>query len=202
MDLPDGRSEPPAPRRSGAPRLAAQGELWAGAAPVSAPPPAAAASDGGVARFDYFLSEPDTTNNRMALRSAIAALDLAAPLGAARLAFVSDSAYVVRGMNEWVPAWKARGWRRKGGPIENLDLWRELDRRAEERRAAGRFLEWRWVRGHAGHPKNEYANLLATRAAAEQGASAGLVPSGFAAWLTAERERGRYLRFDPDGELR
>jgi len=182
-----------------------QGELWdgppapaAGSAPAAAPPP----SDtplGGLERFDYFLAEPDTTNNRMALRSAIAALELVAPFGAAPLTFVTDSSYVVRGMNEWVHAWRARGWRRKGGPIENLDLWRELDRLAERRRAAEWSFTWVWVRGHAGHAKNEYANFLATRAAADQRTSPGLAPSGFAAWLEAERARGRYLRFDPDG---
>jgi len=151
----------------------------------------------GIQRFDYFLSEPDTTNNRMALRSAIAALDLVAPLGIGRLSFVTDSNYIVLGMTQWVRSWRARGWRRKGGPIENLDLWRALVERADRRR-----IGWRWVRGHAGHPKNEYANVLATRAAAEQGFSGGLVPSAFPAWLDAERSRGRYARFDPDGDLR
>jgi len=174
-----------------------QGDLWGAAeagrdeAPVAAP----GASD--IQRFDYFLSEPDTTNNRMALRSAIVALELAAARGPADIRFVTDSNYIVLGMTEWVAAWRSRGWRRKGGAIENLDLWQEL---AE--RAAGRRIAWRWVRGHAGHAKNEYANDLATRAAAAQSASDGLVPSGFAAWLAAERERGRYARFDPDADLR
>lgn len=163
---------------------AVQGELWASAA-------------GGIARFDYFLSEPDTTNNRMALRSAIEALHLAAARGAADIRFVTDSNYVVLGMTAWVGSWRARGWRRKGGAIENLDLWQALAERAE-----GRRIAWEWVRGHAGHVKNEYANHLATRAAAEQSASGGLVPSGFGAWLEAERARGRYVRYDPDADLR
>jgi ribonuclease HI len=152
---------------------------------------------GAVERLDYFLSEPDTTNNRMALRSAIAALDLIAGPGTADLTFVTDSNYIVLGMTRWVGAWRARGWRRKGGAIENLDLWHDLIQRAE-----GRPIAWRWVRGHAGHAKNEYANALATRAAGAQTASAGLVPSGFPAWLEQERARGRYLAFDPDGDLR
>jgi ribonuclease HI len=150
-----------------------------------------------VERLDYYLSEPDTTNNRMALRSAIAALDLVAARGPAGLAFVTDSNYIVLGMTQWVPAWRARGWRRKGGAIENLDLWRELVEKAE-----GRHIAWSWVRGHAGHAKNEYANALATGAAAAQSASAGLAPSGFAAWLESERARGRYLAYDPDADLR
>jgi len=173
-----------------------QGDLWAATAPV----PGRRADDvppGGIQRFDFFLSEPDTTNNRMALRSAIAALDLLAPFGVERLRFVTDSNYIVLGMTRWVAAWRARGWRRKGGPIENLDLWQELCERSE-----GRPVDWRWVRGHAGHAKNEYANDLATRAAAEQSTSGGLAPSGFPAWLAAERARGRYARFDPDADLR
>jgi ribonuclease HI len=102
--------------------------------------------------------------------------------------FVSDSQYLVRGVAEWLPGWKARGWRRKTGAIENLELWRELDEALQRHR-----VETVWVRGHAGHPRNEYANHLATRAAKELTRSGGLVPSGFDAWLAAERERGRYL---------
>ena len=158
---------------------------------------------GGIERRDFFIHAPATTNNRMALRSAIAALELSAPLGAGALTFVTDSNYIVLGMTKWVSAWRARGWRRKGGPIENLDLWQALEaRRASHERAAGRPIDWRWVKGHAGHAKNEYANHLATRAAADQSASGGLAPSGFFGWLEGERARGRYARFDPDGDLR
>jgi len=149
---------------------------------------------GAVNRSDFVLSEPDTTNNRMALRSAIGALEM---LGAAghgpAIHFVSDSNYVVQGMNAWVSAWRARGWRRQGGAVENLDLWQHLD--ALRLRLD---VRWTWVRGHAGHVKNEYANDLATRAAREQLDSRGLVPSGFEDWLARERERGRYLGYDPD----
>ena len=133
----------------------------------------------------------------MALRSAIAALDLLAPRGTADIRFVSDSNYIVQGMTTWVRSWRARGWRRKGGAIENLDLWQAL-----VERATGRRIAWEWVRGHAGHAKNEYANHLATRAAAEQSTSDGLVPSRFAEWLEAERTKGRYARYDPDADLR
>ncbi|OGT94710.1 MAG: hypothetical protein A2083_06515 [Gemmatimonadetes bacterium GWC2_71_9] len=141
----------------------------------------------GVVRRDYFVSEPDTTNNRMALRSAIVALELLGAKGRAlHIEFVSDSNYLVQGMSEWVHAWRARGWRRKGGEIENLDLWHELVELAERH-----DVTWKWVRGHAGHPKNEYANHLAQMAAREQLDSGGLVKSGFAVWLAAEREKGR-----------
>jgi ribonuclease HI len=142
----------------------------------------------GWERRDYWLSEPDTTNNRMALRSAIEVLRALRRRCAVHL--VSDSQYLVKGIREWLPAWKARGWTRKGGPIENLELWRELD--AE---LARHEVRPRWVRGHAGHPENEYVDLLATRAAKEQSASAGLTPSHFAAWLDEQRGRGRFIDY-------
>jgi ribonuclease HI len=157
----------------------------------------ARAASGHVERRDYFLAESDTTNNRMALRSAIAALELLSARGrSADVVFVSDSSYLVQGMREWVSAWRARGWRRKTGAIENLDLWRELVAVAERH-----DVTWRWVRGHAGHAKNEYANHLATGAAADQRHSGGLVPSLFAAWLSAERSKGKYLDYDPDADV-
>jgi ribonuclease HI len=94
-------------------------------------------------------------------------------------------------MTEWLRGWKARGWKRKGGPIENLDLWKVLDRAAESH-----GVTWEWVRGHAGHPKNEYANHLATEAARLQSDSGGLRESGFVPWLDKQREtRERYLDY-------
>jgi ribonuclease HI len=144
---------------------------------------------GAWVRRDYWLSEPATTNNRMALRSAITGL--AALRRPCAVVFTSDSQYLVKGMSEWVAGWESRGWKRKTGTIENLALWQEL-----VRTAATHHVQWRWVRGHAGHPQNEYANDLATRAAREQSSSGGLVDSGFAAWLEQEREqRNRYFDF-------
>ena len=142
---------------------------------------------GSVTRLDYWVSEPATTNNRMALRSAIEGLR-ALPPGppARRVLFTSDSRYLVDGMTSWVYDWARRGWRRKGGAIENLALWQTLVNEARPHHVA-----WRWVRGHAGHPQNEYANWLATRAAARQTRSPGAVESGFAEWLVAERNKGR-----------
>ena len=148
-------------------------------------------------RRDFWVAERDTTNNRMALTSAIVGLGyLRRPC---RVRFVSDSQYLVKGMNEWVRGWEARGWRRKGGEVENVELWKEALRVAERHE-----VEWIWVRGHAGHPKNEYANFLAVRAAESQEESGGLVASGFEAWLEEQREtRERYLdyfEFAPPGE--
>ncbi|MBI4545204.1 MAG: ribonuclease HI [Gemmatimonadetes bacterium] len=140
-------------------------------------------------RRDYWVSEPATTNNRMALRSAIEGLRaLHAPC---RVVFTSDSQYLVRGMREWVQGWIRRGWKRKGGLLENEQLWRELVAQAARHR-----VEWQWVRGHAGHPQNEYANHLAQRAARTQDESGGAKPSGLSAWLEEQRGRGRYLDFD------
>jgi ribonuclease HI len=147
--------------------------------------------DGAWERRDYWVSEPDTTNNRMALRSALEALRSLKRRCVVH--FISDSQYLVKGISEWLPGWKRRGWRRQGGPIENLALWQELDAAL-----ANQDLRPRWVRGHAGHPRNEYANHLATTAARERTSSGGLVPSGFDDWLARERERGRYLDFRED----
>ena len=139
-------------------------------------------------RRDYALFEPDTTNNRMAILSAIAGLSsLKRPCD---VVFTSDSQYLVRGMTEWVHGWARKGWKRKGGPIENLALWRRLVDEARRHR-----VEWRWVKGHAEHPKNEYANELATGTASSRVSLAGLVPSGFEAWIAAQQDKGRFPEF-------
>ena len=149
-------------------------------------------------RRDYALFEPDTTNNRMAIRSAIAGLaSLKRPCD---IVFTSDSQYLVRGMTEWVHVWARNGWKRKGGPIENLALWRRLVDEARRHR-----VEWLWVKGHAEHPKNEYANDLATSTAKDGTPLDGLVPSGFEAWIEAEQENGRFPEFfdvPPDDPFR
>ncbi len=148
----------------------------------------------GIARLDCFISSPATTNNRMARSGAIAVLQLRARKEKRlRLLLVSDSEYLVKGIREWVPAWTARNWTRKGGAIENLHLWQAL-----VQSVALHDAQFTWVRGHAGHLKNEYANDLAVRAAREQVTSDGVVESGFDAWLAAARERGRWLDADPD----
>lgn len=140
-----------------------------------------------IVRRDYWISEPGTTNNRMALRSVIEAFrGLGAKGNRFEAVFTSDSKYLISGMTEWVHGWARRGWRRSGGPIENLELWWEAIRAVGDNRVA-----WRWVRGHDGHPQNEYANHLATRAAREQTSSSGLETSDFDAWLIGEREAKR-----------
>lgn len=149
-------------------------------------------------RRDYWVSEPATTNNRMAIRSAIEGLSaLRRPC---RVIFTSDSNYLIRGMREWVTGWIRRGWKRKAGAVENADLWRQLVEAAKRHE-----IDWRWVRGHAGHSQNEYADDLAVRAAKEQTRSNGFVDSGFEEWLERQRERGRYLEhfeFGPPADER
>jgi ribonuclease HI len=148
----------------------------------------------GIQRRDFFLAAPDTTNNRMALSGAIAALQLLASKGVRmRALIVSDSEYLVKGIREWAPAWAARGWRRKAGEIENLELWQAL-----VRSSALHDAQWTWVRGHRGHPKNEYANDLAVGAAERQETSAGAVDSGFLDWLGRKQSRGLFPGYDPD----
>jgi ribonuclease HI len=151
-----------------------------------------AGKDGSVRRFDLWLSEPDTTNNRMALRSVSDTLDAISRKGnTLSIRFTTDSRYIVDGMTQWVHGWIQRGWRRKEGAVENVELWKDAvsSLRSHE-------LEWRWVRGHAGHAQNEYANHLATRAAAAQDASGGLVASGFDEWI-ASRKAGSTAPPDP-----
>ena len=99
-----------------------------------------------------------TTNNRMELRAAIEALRaLRRP---ARVVLTTDSEYVRLGITEWLPTWRARGWRTaSGSAVRNRELWEELHRALEPH-----DVEWRWVRGHAGDPENERVDALARAA--------------------------------------
>jgi ribonuclease HI len=149
---------------------------------------------GRIERRDFYLADPDTTNNRMALEGATRALRILAQKGRRlRVLMVSDSEYLVKGMREWMPRWRARGWKKAGGPIENLELWQAL---ADAEKLHD--VQWTWVRGHRGHPKNEYANDLAVQAAENGETSDGAVPSGFARWLAERTARGMFVGYDPD----
>ena len=103
-------------------------------------------------------AEALTTNNRMELTAVIRALEALKRSVAARVH--TDSEYVRRGITEWLPNWKARGWRtadRK--PVKNQDLWEQLDAAA-----ARHDIEWKWVKGHSGVPGNERVDALANAA--------------------------------------
>lgn len=148
---------------------------------------------GTLVRRALWVSEPATTNNRMALRSVIEACRALSRKGNRfRVVFTTDSRYIVDGMTRWVHDWARRGWKRKTGAIENLDLWQDA-----VHEAAAHDVEWRWVRGHAGHAQNEFANDLAVRAATQLDASDGLVESGFDAWLAARTEARKASRLEP-----
>jgi ribonuclease HI len=114
--------------------------------------------------------EPATTNNRMEMMAAIAALEALKRPCRARL--YTDSQYVRDGVMQWLAGWKARNWRTADKkPVKNVDLWQRL-----ERAAAPHQLEWLWVRGHAGHPENERADALARGAIPRPGAVADQPP--------------------------
>lgn len=135
-------------------------------------------ADGSVSRFDLWAGEADTTNNRMALRSVIDTYQAMSRKGnALSVQFTTDSRYIVDGMTSWVRGWMSRGWRRKDGAVENVELWQ-----AAVDAIAMHETQWCWVKGHAGHPQNEYANHLATRAASVQDSSDGLISSQFEPW--------------------
>jgi ribonuclease HI len=104
--------------------------------------------------------ERNTTNNRMELMAVIEALSaLTRPC---EVVLHTDSQYVQKGISEWIHGWKARGWKTAAKePVKNADLWQALDA-AQARHK----VEWRWVRGHAGHVGNERADQLANRGCA------------------------------------
>jgi ribonuclease HI len=111
----------------------------------------------GAHRKQICGGEPATTNNRMELMAAIQALEaLNRPC---TVELHTDSQYVKRGVTEWLHLWKARGWRTMSkGAVKNEDLWKRLDLAR-----ARHEVDWRWIKGHAGHEFNEIADELARK---------------------------------------
>jgi ribonuclease HI len=111
------------------------------------------------AEKELFGGELGTTNNRMEMMAVIEALSaLKRPC---KVTLHVDSQYVLKGMTEWLPGWKARGWRTASKePVKNVELWQRLDELVNR---SGHQIEWRWVRGHNGDPGNERADVLANR---------------------------------------
>ncbi|KUM02599.1 ribonuclease HI [Chromobacterium subtsugae] len=107
---------------------------------------------------EIFGGERGTTNNRMEIMAVIRALaSLNRPC---QVVVYTDSQYVQKGISEWIHGWKARGWKTAAKePVKNADLWQQLD--AERNRHLA--VEWRWVKGHAGHEFNERADQLANK---------------------------------------
>ncbi len=101
--------------------------------------------------------ERQTTNNRMELMAAIMALEsLTRPC---TVVLTTDSTYVMKGLTEWMPNWKKRGWKTAAKkPVKNVDLWQRLDTAAQRHQ-----VQWKWVKGHSGHDENEIADELANQ---------------------------------------
>ena len=104
---------------------------------------------------ELYGAEKHTTNNRMELMAAIQALEsLTRPCS---VQLNSDSIYVLKGITDWMPNWKKRGWKTAARtPVKNEDLWRRLDAAIAKHK-----IEWKWVKGHSGDTGNERADALA-----------------------------------------
>lgn len=166
-------------------------EIWTDGACLGNPGPGgwAAVLRLGEREKELVGGEPETTNNRMELMAAISALEALKRPSKVRL--VSDSEYVVKGITEWLPGWRAKGWKK----VKNRDLWERL---AE---VAGRHeVTWEWVRGHSGDVMNERVDRLAVAeaerqkarpsgAGATEGRSAARSATGFAVVRVDRPER-------------
>ncbi|WP_439102391.1 ribonuclease HI [Congregibacter sp.] len=112
----------------------------------------------GTKERELYGGAADTTNNRMELSAAIEGLAAISEPCAVKL--VTDSTYVMKGITEWLPNWKRRGWKTAAKkPVANADLWQRLEAECERH-----SIEWEWVKGHSGHPGNERADALANKA--------------------------------------
>ena len=98
--------------------------------------------------------EKQSTNNRMELTAALEALRHIDP--AKPVILYTDSQYLKNGVEKWLKDWKARNWKRRGGPLLNVDLWKQISEVIEKRK-----ITWRWVKGHNGNPYNERVDRLA-----------------------------------------
>ena len=118
---------------------------------------------GAVLRWDHHVkkilgADEHTTNNRMELLAAINALTTLKK--SCEIALMTDSQYLQKGIRDWLPQWKARGWKTSDKkPVKNADLWQRL-----EQEAGRHQIKWRWVKGHSGHPENDMADALANQA--------------------------------------
>lgn len=101
--------------------------------------------------------EKDTTNNRMELRAALEALR--ALTESCHITLFTDSNYLKKGVTEWMPNWKRRNWRRKGGKLANVDIWKKLDDEISRHE-----IDWHWVKGHSGNSMNERVDRVAKNA--------------------------------------
>lgn len=122
---------------------------------------------------ELYGGEMQTTNNRMELTAVIRALEALKRPGL-QIHVYSDSRYVLSGIEEWLPAWKARSWKTSSRkPVLNQDLWQQLDQLNQQHQVV-----WHWVKGHSGNAGNEKADELANRGIEElPGFSLGVMPN-------------------------
>ncbi len=104
----------------------------------------------------------DSTNNRMELTAALNALQHMGEKS--NISLYTDSEYLKRGVSEWMPNWRAKNWKRKGGKLANVDLWKALDKAIKRH-----DIDWRWVKGHAGNRNNQRVDQLAKMAMRNRG---------------------------------
>lgn len=110
---------------------------------------------------ELFGGEAGTTNNRMEMMAAIQALE--SLKHTKKVVLYTDSTYLRDGITSWIHGWKRNGWKTAAKkPVKNEDLWRRLDQALRDHE-----IDWRWVKGHAGHPENERADELARQGAIE-----------------------------------
>ncbi|MDQ8038817.1 MAG: ribonuclease HI [Rickettsiella sp.] len=103
-------------------------------------------------------TELNTTNNRMELMAAIQALITLKK--SCHVSLSTDSQYVKKGITEWLPQWEKRAWRTANNrPVKNCDLWKQLVKQASRHK-----IQWKWVKGHSGHPENDRVDKLANLA--------------------------------------
>ena len=106
---------------------------------------------------ELYGGERETTNNRMELTAAIQALE--SLTRHCEVCVITDSVYVAKGISEWLPNWVKRGWKTANKePVKNVDLWQRLEAARLKHQ-----VEWKWVKGHAGHVGNERADRLANK---------------------------------------
>ncbi|KEA62025.1 Ribonuclease HI [Marinobacterium lacunae] len=112
---------------------------------------------------ELYGGEAHTTNNRMEMMAAIAALE--ALNQSCKVTMTTDSEYLRKGITEWLAGWKRKGWKTASRqPVKNADLWQKLDELVSRHE-----IVWKWVKGHSGHPENERADQLANKGVEEFG---------------------------------
>lgn len=134
-------------------------DIWSDGACTGNPGPGGWAAILRSGRHEKVLTggEPETTNNRMEITAALQGLR--ALKIRSKVTIYTDSTYLLQGATEWMPNWKARGWKRKGGKLLNVDLWQAIDQELSRHE-----VSWVWVQGHAGNVMNERADRLAVAA--------------------------------------